>query len=375
MTNDAHWMHRCLELAAHGAGHVSPNPLVGAVVVGAGGAVLGEGWHARYGGPHAEVHAIEQAEQAHGAAALRAATLYVNLEPCSHHGKTPPCADLILAKGIPRVVVGMQDPFPEVAGRGLARLRGAGVDVTAGVLEHACRRFNEAFIHHLRTGRPLVTLKTAQTLDGCVATASGHARWVSSPAARQRTHQWRAELDGILVGSGTALADDPALTVRHVEGRQPRRFVLDRAGVLPPTLRLFTDAHRHLTTAIVGAGAAPAYADAVHEAGGHILHAPVRGGHLDLGAVLGRLGQDGGRDGRPLQSLLVEAGPGLATALFREDLVDRYFCFVAPKLVGGGLPALRALGIGTMDEALRFAEHTWEAVEGDLLFRGYRRAA
>jgi diaminohydroxyphosphoribosylaminopyrimidine deaminase/5-amino-6-(5-phosphoribosylamino)uracil reductase len=347
--------------------------MVGAVLVDDAGEVLGEGWHSHYGGPHAEVHAIKEAEQ-HGAEALRAATLYVNLEPCSHHGKTPPCTDLILEKGIPRVVVGMVDPFPKVAGQGLARLRGHGVDVTVGVLEVACRRFNEAFVHHVQTGRPLVTLKVAQTLDGAIATASGDARWVSGVDARRLTHQWRAELDGVLVGSGTARLDDPALTVRHIEGRQPLRFVLDREGVLPPHLTLFSDAHRHLATAFVGTAATPAYADALQDAGGRLVRLPQTDDHLDLGALFDWLGREGGRNGTPLQSLLVEAGPRLATALWKQDLVDRYFVFVAPKLVGQGVPAVHNLGIEMMVEALTFAEHTWETVGEDLLFRGYRRS-
>ena len=365
-------MRRCLELAARGAGHVSPNPLVGAVLVGTGGEVLGEGWHAAYGEPHAEPHAIAEAERYYGAAALKNATLYVNLEPCAHHGKTPPCADLIVAKGIPRVVVGLVDPFPAVAGRGIERLRAHGVAVTTGVLEAACWRLNEAFVHHLRTGRPLVTLKVAQTLDGHVATVTGDSRWVSGPEARRLTHRWRAELDGILVGSGTARADDPALTVRHVDGRQPQRFVLDRTGALPASLKLFTDAYAAHTTALVGEAAAPAYADALEAAGGRLLRVPQRNGHLDLEALLDRLGEGGGREGVPLQSLLVEAGPGLATALLQAELVDRYYAFVAPKLVGTGVPTAGELGITEMADALTFAEHTWEPVGEDLLFRGYQ---
>ncbi|QXD17127.1 bifunctional diaminohydroxyphosphoribosylaminopyrimidine deaminase/5-amino-6-(5-phosphoribosylamino)uracil reductase RibD [Rhodocaloribacter litoris] len=366
-------MRRCLELAARGAGHVSPNPMVGAVLVGPDGRRLGEGWHRVYGGPHAEVFAIEEAERRHGAAALHTATLYVNLEPCSHHGKTPPCADLIVAKGIPRVVVGMEDPFPAVSGRGLARLRAHGVAVTTGVLEAACRRLNEAFVHHVRTGRPLVTLKVAQTLDGRVATATGDARWISGEAARRLVHRWRSELDAVLVGSGTARADDPALTVRHVAGRQPARLVLDRTGTLPPTLRLFTDEHAARTVAVVGPEAAPPYARALLRAGGALLHLPTAGGHLDLPALLDRLGRDGGRDGgRPLQSLLVEAGPGLASALFAQDLVDRYFVFIAPRVLGGGLPALSLPGPERMAEARTFAEHRWTRTGDDLLFQGYR---
>ena len=297
----------------------------------------------------------------------------MNLEPCNHHGKTPPCTDLILEKGIPRVVVGMADPS-EGAGGGLARLRDRGVAVTTGVLETPCRRFNEAFLHHLATGRPLVTLKIAQTLDGRIATETGDARWISGQAALRLGHQWRAELDGILVGSGTARHDDPALTVRRVEGRQPQRFVLDRAGTLPPHLKLFTDAFRHHTTAVVGEAATPTYADALLTHGGRLLRLPETDDHLDLGALLQHLGRDGGRDGLPLHSLFVEAGPGLATALLQQDLVDRFFLFIAPKVIGSGVPSLAGLGIERLAEALTFAEYSWQQVGQDLLFRGYRRA-
>ncbi|GIV58496.1 MAG: riboflavin biosynthesis protein RibD [Rhodothermaceae bacterium] len=371
-----YWMRRCLALARRGAGHVSPNPMVGAVLVGADGRLLGAGWHRAFGGPHAEVHAIEQALRHHGEEALHTATLYVNLEPCSHHGKTPPCADLIVARGIPRVVVGMEDPFPLVAGRGLARLRARGVDVVTGVLAADCRRLNEAFVHHVRTGRPLVTLKIAQTLDGRVATRTGDSRWISGRLARRRVHRWRAEVDAVLIGRGTALADDPALTVRHVAGRQPLRIVLDRTGTLPATLRLFTDAHAARTLAVVGPDAAPAYERRLRDSGGALLRLPTAGGHLDLDALLDRLGQDGGRDGgRPLQSLLVEAGPGLASALLARNLVDRLCLFIAPRLLGGGRPAFDGPGPARMADARTFAEHRWTRLGPDVLFAGFRHPA
>lgn len=367
-------MQRCLTLAAWGAGRVSPNPMVGAVLVAPDGTVLGKGWHEAYGQPHAEPNAIDAALAQHGAAAVREATLYVNLEPCSHHGKTPPCADYILQHGIARVVVGMTDPFPQVAGSGIRRLEQQGVDVTTGVLEKVCRRLNEAFVHHVQTERPLVTLKMAQTLDGRIATTTGDARWVSGTEARTQVHTWRAHLDGVLVGSGTARQDDPALTVRHVDGRQPVRIVLDRAGTLPPHLQLFSDDFVAQTLAIVGESARPAYADALQQAGGRLWHLPERDGHLDLEILLERLGREGGANNRPMQSLLVEAGPGLATALFRRDLVDRFFLFVAPKLLGDGVPTLHALGIERMADARTFAEQRWETIGADLLFRGYRHA-
>jgi len=372
----APWMKRCLALARQGAGLVSPNPMVGAVLVAPDGRVLGEGAHRSYGGPHAEARALQSAEQQHGPDALRDATLYVNLEPCSHHGKTPPCTDLILEKGIPRVVVGTVDPFPRAQGRGIRQLREQGVDVEVGVGEHACRRRNEAFFHHVETGRPLVTLKIAQTLDGRIATRTGDSQWITGEAARTLVHRWRAELDGVLVGTGTVESDDPRLTVRHVDGPQPLRLVLDREGTLSPDRTLFTDSHADATVAVVGENRSrPDYADPLTDAGGTLLRSPeTDDDHLDLPALLQRLGTDAGRDAEPLQSLLVEAGPGLATALFRQDLVDRFFCFVAPKVVGDGIPALRDLGITEMDDALTFAEQEWKTVGTDVLLRGYRRA-
>ena len=372
-TEAERYMVRCLELAFRGAGCVSPKPMVGALLVGTNGQVLAEGWHDVYGGPHAERRAIEEALRRHGPEVLQQATLYVNLEPCAHYGKTPPCADFILEHGIPRVVVGMIDPFPQVAGRGIARLRAHGVKVEVGVLEQTCQRFNEAFVHHVHTGRPLVTLKMAQTLDGFVATPAGQSRWISGEQARKLVHRWRAVLDGVLVGSGTAAADNPSLTVRHVEGRQPVRIVLDRTGSLPPTLRLFTDEHVAHTLVVVGPGAQPAYAAALQQAGGRLWTLPLRERHLDLEALLERLGREGGLEGRPLQSLLVEAGPRLATALLRQGLVDRFFLFVAPRLLGSGISLLTDLGIQDLDASLTFTAHRWTAVGDDLLFMGYLR--
>lgn len=374
-TTHAHWMQRCLALARRGAGAVSPNPMVGAVLVGPDGSSLAEGWHRRYGGPHAEAHAIQEATARHGASALQEATMYVNLEPCTHHGKTPPCTNLILEKGIPRLVVGTIDPFPAVKGRGIRRMREHGVEVEIGVLRHDCRRLNEAFFHHVDTGCPLVTLKVAQTLDGHVATHTGDSRWISGTEARTLVHRWRAELDGVLVGRGTAASDDPRLTVRHVDGPQPLRLVLDRPGSLPPNRRLFTDAQAGQTIAVLGADRPrPPYADTLEEAGGTLLRiSETDPGHLDLRALLQRLGTDSGREAEPMQSLLVEAGPGLATALVKQDLVDRYFCFVAPKLIGQGMPTLHDLGITEMKHARTFAEHSWDVVGDDVLLRGYMR--
>ena len=365
-------MQRCLDLAMRGAGLVSPNPLVGSVVVGHDGQMLGEGWHQQYGGPHAEYHAIHEALRNHGPEALKEATIYVNLEPCSHFGKTPPCADLILQYGIPRVVIGMVDPHPAVQGRGIQRLRDKGLELTVGVLETTCKRLNEAFTHHIRSAKPLITLKVAQTLDGRIATASGNSKWVSGKAARTQVHEWRARLDAVLIGSGTARFDNPALTIRHTTGRQPYRIVLDREGVLPENLELFSDEHVTKTIAVVSENADPVYRSRLIASGGHVIASPTKNNHLDLHALLGILGQKNAAT-PTIQSILVEAGPRLSTALFEQDLVDRYFLFIAPKLIGNGMPVLNGLSIDKMADALAFPESTWEQIGDDMLFQGYRR--
>lgn len=365
------WMARCLELAKRGTGSVSPNPLVGSVIVDAEGNCLGEGWHQSYGGAHAEQNAIQAALETHDAGALHHSTLYVNLEPCSHFGKTPPCAKSIVERGIPRVVIGMIDPNKKVSGRGIKMLREAGVEVCMGVLQSACEELNAAFSHHIVTGRPLVILKIAQTLDGRIATASGDSKWVSGEAARKLVHKWRAQLDAILVGSGTALADDPALTVRHVEGRNPCRIVLDRTGSLSPSLKLFSDANANQTIAVVGVGIKPQYAQQLRSAGSEVIQVEEVNGHLDLGQLLDILGKST-ENRRAIQSIMVEAGPGLATALFQHNLVDQLKLFVAPKLLGGGLPALDGLSIAQMKSAITFKHTNWQQVGEDMLFEGYR---
>ncbi len=365
-------MAHCLELARHGLGHVSPNPLVGSILVDARDNVLGEGWHQKYGGPHAEQNAISNAEELHGSEALKDTTLYVNLEPCSHYGKTPPCAHLILEKGIPRVVIGMVDPFEKVSGRGIQLLRERGVEVCVGVLQARCERLNEAFSHHLATGKPLVHLKIAQTLDGRIATLTGDARWVSGKTSRTLMHEWRSEIDAILVGQGTALADDPALTVRHTEGRQPVRIVLDRTGRLPADLQLFSDAFAHKTIAVVSRKYSPAYSTKLEAAGGAVMCVKEKEGHLDLEDLLARLGASADRR-CGIQSVLVEAGPSLATALFEQNLVDIFHLFIAPKILGQGKPTLEGLSITRMADAMTFAETRWMKVGEDMLFQGFRK--
>ena len=366
-------MRLCLELAEQGAGRVSPNPMVGAVLVGTDGTLLGQGWHREYGGPHAEHHAIQDADRRYGSDALENATLYVNLEPCVHHGKTPPCTDAILAKKIPRVVVGMSDPFSAVDGRGIRHLRGHGVEVTEGILEHQCRRFNEAFIRHVQTGRPLVVLKLAQTLDGRIARQRGESGWISGEASRGLVHHWRATMDAVMVGTGTATADDPALTVRHVEGRPPVRIVLDRQGRLSAGLKLFSDDHAASTIVFTSEKALLPYEMALVERGGRVFRVGESDERLDLTAAIEKLGEEGGIEGRPLQSILVEGGGQVARSLLKADLVDRLYLFVAPKIFGAGPLGLDGPGLAASEDP--FVEYDWEIVGEDALFRGYRREA
>src|SRR5262245_2742469 len=245
---DGIWMCHALVLAERGRGVVEPNPLVGAVVV-REDTLIGEGWHQRYGGPHAEIHALQAAGEA-----ARGATLYVTLEPCCHHGKTPPCTDAILRAGIARVVAAMRDPFPQVSGRGAELLRAVGVAVEMGLCEEAARRLNAPYLTLLTQQRPYVHLKWAMTLDGKIATRTGDSKWISSEASRRRVHELRGRVDGILVGSGTVLADDPLLTARPPGTRIATRIVLDSQGRTPPTCRLAATA-REVPTLVVTAGA------------------------------------------------------------------------------------------------------------------------
>jgi len=343
--------------------------MVGSVIVDGEGRTLGEGFHGCFGGSHAEVEAFRDAEELGFGGKLSEATLYINLEPCSHYGKTPPCVDLILEKQISRVVVGMEGPDSRVAGRGIARLRAAGVEVAVGVLGKEAKRLNEAFVKHVTTGRPLVTLKIAQTLDGRVGTPARGPLMVSSQESRTLVHRWRSELDAVLVGSGTAKADDPQLTVRHLEGRQPVRVALDRAGELTPSLNLFSDEHVSKTVAMIGEDTHPAYETDLVANGGRVIRAPEADGHLDLRAVMEILGSGEGLH-RPIQSMLAEAGPGLAAALLRQDLVDRLFVFTAPNILGQGVPAFAQW---FAEEPITFADAEWERVGDDVLFTGYLR--
>ena len=362
---DSRYMRLALRFAARGAGRVSPNPMVGALVV-QGEAVVGRGYHRRAGGPHAEVDALKGA----GAAAA-GGTLYVNLEPCNHQGRTPPCTEAIIRAKIARVVVGMIDPNPLVDGRGVARLRAAGIDVDCGVEEAACRALNEAFCFSVAHGRPLVTLKSALTLDGRSATRTGHSRWITGEAARHLGHQLRARNDGILVGVGTVLADDPELTCRGVRGgTDPLRIVVDSALRSSPAARLVQLARpggsQAGTVIFASVEAPPERREALEAAGVEVVTVAAGEGGLDLAAVLDALGRRG------LRSLLVEGGAALAGTLWRRRLVDRLATFIAPKVLGDpqAVPMLLGGAVETMAGAAVLQDMALRRAGDDLLLTG-----
>lgn len=326
--DDRRAMARALALAARGDWRTRPNPKVGAVVV-RGGEVLGEGWHAQAGGPHAEAAALGDVAARGGDA--RGATVYVTLEPCGPFpGKrTPPCVEALLAAGVARVVVAQEDPHPPVAGRSLARLRAAGVAVEVGLLEREARRLNGPWNAWPRLGRPYVTAKWAMSLDGKIAARTGDSRWISGPESRRRAHALRGEVDAVIAGIGTVLQDDPLLTRRDAPGGDPLRVVVDSRGRLPVTSRLATTA-RDGPVLLATTAAAPAERLRALEAlGVEVVALPALDGRAEPAALLEALGARG------VRHALLEGGGALTAALFERDLVDRVVCFVAPKVVGG----------------------------------------
>jgi len=356
---------RAIELARNGTGTVKPNPVVGAVIA-RDGEILGEGWHQEYGGAHAEVNAIE----GFGLADLSDATLYVSLEPCCHEGKTPPCTDAILQAGIKRVVVGSDDPTEKASGRGLGILRDEGVEVVLadGELAARARLLNQAFRKHARVGRPWVLFKSAMTLDGKVATRSGDSKWISSEASRELAHRWRASVDAVVVGIGTALADDPQLTARPdgtpaEPGAQPRRVVFDSLARLPPGSQLVAAAAEIPLTIVVSRAAARADTDALEAAGVQVLVASGENEPARVRAALDQLGTMG------VASVLLEGGPHLAGAFLDAGEIDELRLFLAPLLLGGSAARdpLEGEGVERISDALRALSFDCQTTGEDLL--------
>ncbi|MFJ7640360.1 bifunctional diaminohydroxyphosphoribosylaminopyrimidine deaminase/5-amino-6-(5-phosphoribosylamino)uracil reductase RibD [Peribacillus sp. NPDC097264] len=343
MNNDQYYMKLALDLAGSAKGKTNPNPIVGAVIV-KDGVIAGTGIHRKAGEPHAEVHAFKMAgEYAKGG------TLYVTLEPCSHYGKTPPCANLVKESGIKRVVVAMEDPNPEVAGRGIALLKEAGIEVEVGILEKEARRLNERFIHNMTTGRPFVLSKFAMTLDGKLATHTGHSKWITGEESRHSVHLLRNEVDAILVGIGTVLADNPSLTTRLPEGggKNPVRIILDSE------LRVPLDSHvlqveEARTVIVTHENASLEKIASLSERGVEFIMVPKTEAGLDLEILMAELYKKG------ITDVLLEGGSEVNASFLRAGLIDKYLIYVAPKLLGGrnSLTPFSGDDVDQMDEAL-----------------------
>ena len=367
-TADEGFMYDALEQAERGRGRTHPNPIVGAVIA-KGGRVIAEGFHARAGGPHAEVVALKKA-----GAQARGADLYVNLEPCDHHGRTPPCTEAVLAAGVKRVFVGSIDPNPLVRGKGVKRLRAAGVAVKTGVLGPICDAVNEQWFKFITKRMPWVLLKAAVTLDGQLATAAGDSRWVTGSASRQLVHRLRDELDCVLVGVGTALADDPRLTSRpesfggaQGSARDPARVVVDSLARLPPTARMLTERSQAPTLLAVTTKAPRRRVDALEQAGAVVVSCGADDrGRVDLPDLLQQLAARG------LTSALVEGGAAIHGSFLEQKLWDELCLFVAPKLAGaGGRGWAGFAGVTAMAHALplRFTSVELQGDGPDLLIR------
>lgn len=337
--SDEHWMEFATELAVRGLGHTAPNPAVGCVLVKAG-RVVGRGYHRLAGLPHAEAEALADAGRR-----ARGSTAYVTLEPCSHHGRTPPCADALIAGGVARVVIGVRDPNPTVRGKGLRRLRAAGIDVTVGVLSVECTELIRGFTHWIENGAPWVELKLAATLDGRIAAHGGASKWISSAASREFVQRMRARADGILVGAGTVQRDDPRLNCRLPGARNPVRIVLDDKLVTPPDARVVRGRGECLIAASPTAMASRRRR--LEKAGAEVLPIRVRGrqGWTRLLRELGRRG---------MHELLVEGGSAVATSLIRARMVNSLTIFYNPRFMGAdGVPLVGGLGVRSPEKAPR----------------------
>lgn len=351
-------MQRALALARRGVGKTAPNPAVGCVIV-RDGAIVGRGWHKKAGTPHAEVHALNDA----GALAA-GADVYVTLEPCAHYGKTPPCAKALVEAGVARVFVGMVDPNPLVAGKGIEILRQAGIAVEVGFHEEACSELNRPFIKWIRTRLPYVILKSALTLDGKSATVGGDSKWVTGDRARREVHRLRGRVDAIMVGVGTVLKDDPLLNCRVPGGKDPLRVVVDSTLRIPLHAALF-GLDSSAGTLVATCCDDRSRIEAVTARGAEVLCCKEQGGQVDLADLFAKLGERG------VQSVLLEGGSHLAGAALRAGLVDRCMIFLAPKFVGGaGMGLFAGEGAALMADAIQLEEMTVKRVGVDLLVEG-----
>ena len=359
---DEMYMERALALAARGRGTTTPNPMVGAVIV-KDGRIIGEGYHIRAGEGHAEVNAFKNAAED-----VTGATMYVTLEPCSHYGKTPPCADKIVEKKIGRVVVGALDPNPLVAGRGIEKIRNAGIPVVTGVLAEESIALNEVFMKYIVTKRPFVVLKAAMSLDGKIATADGESQWISCETSREEVHRLRHELTGIMAGIGTVLADDPMLNCRIPGGKQPVRIIVDSHLSIPENSKLAASA-KEFPLVVASVEKSDASKKARLEAmGAKVIEIPAnQDGHVDLNALMERLGE------MKIDSILLEGGGRLAEGALKAGIVDKVQFYIAPVLIGGegAKTPVEGRGIETLSQAWHISDWKAETIGDDLKIIGY----
>ena len=357
MCSDEEYMHEAIRLAKHAVGRTSPNPLVGAVIV-KDGRIVGEGWHRKAGTPHAEVHALRMAGEL-----AKGATLYVTLEPCSHYGRTPPCAKAVAESGISRVVIGMQDPNPLVAGKGIQILRDAGVDVRKGVCEEEARALNAPFLKWIQSGIPFIAVKMAMSLDGKIATSKGESQWITNEDSRGFGHRLRDIYDGILVGINTVIKDDPSLTSRlpNGSGRNPSRVVLDSMASIPLKSKLLNDGAAD--TIIAVSEMAPEDRVKAIEAKERVKVIRAGSKMVDLPILMKRLGE------MEITSLLVEGGATVNDSFFREGLCDKVYAFIAPMIIGGknALSPVGGVGFGSLSDAVRLCHMKTCDMDGDIL--------
>ena len=358
--NDIFFMRRVLKLARKGTGKVSPNPRVGAILT-RNGEILSEGYHAYFGGPHAEVTALSKQKSAE----TTGDTLYVNLEPCDHQGKTPPCTELIINSGVRRVVIGNLDPNPIVHGKGVKKLREAGIETHLGVLERDCKKLNEAYFKSMIHKKPFITLKIAQTLDGKIATDQGHSRWISSEASRRWVHRMRNENDAVLVGINTVIVDNPELTVRMVRGHAVKKIVLDSRLRIPLESRVLVNSNPTNTYIATTTRAPSERIIPLQKMGVNVwVLKEDNEGRVDISALLKKINQEA------IQSVLVEGGNRVFTRLLRAGEVDRLVVFIAPKLFGKGIDSFGELVGCTPDGAVTFNETYWHRRGTDIVFEG-----
>ena len=358
-------MKRAIELAKKGKGYTNPNPLVGAVIV-RNDKIIGEGFHELYGETHAEVNAFANATED-----VKGATMYVTLEPCSHYGKTPPCANTIVEKGISRVIIAMKDPNPLVAGKGIEILHNNGIQVQVGVLEDEARELNEIFIKYITTKRPFCILKTAMTLDGKIASTTGDSKWITNEGSRNYVHQLRHQTSAIMVGIGTVLADDPRLNTRltGIKGLDPIRIIVDTTGMIPLSAKVLNISSNARTIIATTDKIDSNKAKAIEEKGGEVIIVSLRDERVDLEDLMIKLGKI------KIDSVLLEGGSTLNYSALEQGIVDKVIAFIAPKIVGGECAKTPVGGKGwaKIEDAFTLKDITLSRFEEDIMVEGYLR--